>query len=109
MPVARNPAIHSGMTVTAILQEPGNWQSLMWWKDHDMGQVALGGRRLLLARIAVLAPICLVGVAMLDALFRPSSWLAAGGGAVPVAYAVGQVLAIHRLIRARALLMEAGA
>lgn len=45
------PRIRKGMKVTALLEEPGNWQTLKGWIDHESGQIvgvtppraALGG------------------------------------------------------------------
>lgn len=31
---------HNGMTVTALLREPGNWQTLVGWIDHKSGKVS---------------------------------------------------------------------
>ena len=35
-----SPRIEPGMTVTAVLQRPGDWQSLLGWVDHETGEVA---------------------------------------------------------------------
>jgi ABC-type Fe3+-siderophore transport system permease subunit len=35
------PTIEAGMTVTAILAEPGNWQSLKGWRNWTTGELAL--------------------------------------------------------------------
>jgi hypothetical protein len=33
------PHIEAGMTVTAYLREPGNWQTLVAWRDHSSGEI----------------------------------------------------------------------
>ncbi|CAJ0716653.1 hypothetical protein LMG6871_01866 [Ralstonia edaphis] len=33
------PRIEAGMTVTAYLREPGNWQTLVAWRDHASGEI----------------------------------------------------------------------
>lgn len=33
------PHIRQGMKVTALLEEPGNWQTLKGWIDHDSGAI----------------------------------------------------------------------
>ncbi|NWK46490.1 hypothetical protein [Ralstonia pickettii] len=33
------PCIEAGMTVTAYLREPGNWQTLVAWRDHGSGEI----------------------------------------------------------------------
>lgn len=34
-----HPHIATGMTITAYLKEPGNWQTLVAWRDHGSGEV----------------------------------------------------------------------
>lgn len=31
---------HNGMTVTALLREPGDWQTLVGWIDHKSGKIS---------------------------------------------------------------------
>ena len=33
------PRIEAGMTVTAYLREPGNWQTVVAWRDHGSGEI----------------------------------------------------------------------
>ena len=33
------PRIEAGMTVTAYLKEPGNWQTVVAWRDHGSGKI----------------------------------------------------------------------
>jgi len=39
--VPGHPTIQVGMTVTAVLAEPGNWQSLKGWRNWSNGEFAL--------------------------------------------------------------------
>ncbi len=38
--VSGSPRIEAGMTVTALLDRPGDWQSLLGWVDHETGEIA---------------------------------------------------------------------
>jgi hypothetical protein len=33
------PQLANGMTVTALLGKPGNWQALEGWYNHDTGEI----------------------------------------------------------------------
>lgn len=33
------PVLHAGMKVTALLEEPGNWQTIKGWVDHASGEI----------------------------------------------------------------------
>lgn len=39
--VPGHPRIEPGMTITAVLQKPDNWQTLWGWVDHDTGEVVM--------------------------------------------------------------------
>ncbi|MGB7193304.1 MAG: hypothetical protein WBD81_07580 [Collimonas pratensis] len=41
VPAPGKPKIQAGMTVTAYLQEEGNWQTLVGWRDHASNEVAI--------------------------------------------------------------------
>lgn len=43
--VPGHPTIEVGMTVTAVLTEPGNWQSLKGWRNLSNGEFALPATR----------------------------------------------------------------
>ena len=51
------PRLQAGDRVTVVLRHPGNWQSLVGWKNHANGEVLLNGTgsRLGLAASAVMA------------------------------------------------------
>jgi len=38
-----SPRIEAGMTITAVLEEAGNWQSLLGWLCHETGEIACRG------------------------------------------------------------------
>ncbi|MEJ8812762.1 hypothetical protein WKW77_16870 [Variovorax ureilyticus] len=38
--VAGSPRIEAGMTITAVLERPGDWQSLIGWVNHETGEIA---------------------------------------------------------------------
>lgn len=62
--VPGHPTIEPGMTVTALLDDPKDWQTLRGWKNLETGEVAvhdvrsIGVRTLLSAGVALVA-LCL--------------------------------------------------
>ena len=38
--IAGKPRLRPGMTVTALLRRPGDWQTLAGWVDHETGEIA---------------------------------------------------------------------
>lgn len=38
--VPGSPRIEDGMTVTALLDRPGDWRSLLGWVNHETGEIA---------------------------------------------------------------------
>ncbi|SEB13473.1 hypothetical protein [Variovorax sp. YR216] len=38
--VPGSPRIEAGMTVTAVLERPGDWQTLLGWVNHETGEIA---------------------------------------------------------------------
>lgn len=34
------PEIREGLTVTALLEKPGDWKSMLGWVNHDSGEIA---------------------------------------------------------------------
>ncbi|CAJ0700425.1 hypothetical protein [Ralstonia holmesii] len=59
------PRIEAGMTVTAYLREPGNWQTLVAWRDHGSGDINCE------SEVGWL--LCLIGLAAL-CFFVPRLW-----------------------------------
>ncbi len=68
-------SICRGMTVTALLREPGNWQTLVGWMDHGTGRIS-GVRSPVAAfweAMVFLSAIALV-VAMSSPLIGSGEW-----------------------------------
>ncbi|TYZ55632.1 hypothetical protein C2I33_06750 [Ralstonia solanacearum] len=68
-------SIRRGMTVTALLREPGNWQTLVGWMDHGTGRIC-GVRSPVAAfweAMVFLSAIALV-VAMSSPLIGSGAW-----------------------------------
>ena len=106
--IAGNPTLRSGMTVTAILKVPGNWQSLMCWQNHQTGEIVFGGHEPPPLRILHVIPLGVVAATVLHTIFRQSPWLAICGAAVVLAYLAGEVFTTRQLLHARAQLRQAG-
>jgi hypothetical protein len=102
--VAGNPVVCSGMTVTAILKEPGDWQSLMCWRNHETGEIAFGGREPPPSRIFSMILFGVMTISVLIMGFRESPWFVSCGAIVALSYLAGEAFAIRRMLAARALL-----
>jgi hypothetical protein len=105
--VTGNPVVCSGMTVTAILKDSGNWQSLMCWRNHQTGEIAFGGHEPPPSSILSMGLIGIVTATILLFNFRESPWLASCGALVAISYLAGEALAIRRVLNARTLLKTA--
>ena len=91
--------IQKGMTVTALLREHGNWQTLMGWVDHDKGAIA-GIRSPLLS--VWYAALCILTIALnpiyLMPLFGVGKWDFDVGASI--LFFAALLLAIFNLSRA---------
>ncbi|KJK02303.1 hypothetical protein UB44_06680 [Burkholderiaceae bacterium 26] len=54
------PRIEAGMTVTAYLREPGNWQTLVAWRDHGSGEIVCEPEAGWLQCLIGLAALCFI-------------------------------------------------
>jgi hypothetical protein len=87
--VPGHPRLEPGMKVLALLREPGDWKSLVGWRDTQTGEVAAPSPRWRLYRmiflcgwLAVTMTIVGLGALRLEALQLPFSLLFAGLWAV---------------------------
>ncbi|CBJ39816.1 conserved hypothethical protein (plasmid) [Ralstonia solanacearum CMR15] len=94
-----NVKVQNGMTVTALLGEPGNWQTLRSWVDHETGTI-LGicppALTVLRAAVCVL-PIALTPVYVMP-LFGIGKW--EPPAALSAIFGMAALLAIVNLSRA---------
>ncbi|MGE1004459.1 hypothetical protein [Ralstonia pseudosolanacearum] len=94
-----NVKVQNGMTVTALLGEPGNWQTLRGWVDHETGTIS--GIRppsltVLHAALCVL-PIALTPMYVMP-LFGVGEW--EPRAALSVIFGMAVLLAVFNLSRA---------
>ncbi len=98
------PRIEPGMTVTAVLQRRGDWQTLMGWVDHQTGEV-VGQKTMMVSTVFGLLVASVIG--------GVSVFVSLHDGQVPVACLIAIVtgcvvfgLAIHmrNLVAANRLL-----
>ena len=43
--VSGRPRVESGVTITVYLEEAGNWQTLIGWRDHESGEIVCEPKR----------------------------------------------------------------
>jgi hypothetical protein len=99
VPAPGKPKIEAGMTVTAYLQEEGNWQTLVGWRDHASNDVVIESNAyemfllfwlasllaLLVTQILYVAPSKII-------LYIGALGIALGGG-----WALSSILRIRRI------------
>ena len=98
-----SPRIEAGMTVTAVLQRPGDWQTLLGWVNHETGEIACRSAASEVGGIVAL----IFGGVWAYYLARAHPIAAALVLVVAICICVGSVIGMRRAITARRLLDRA--
>ena len=101
--VPGSPRIEAGMTVTALLERPGDWQSLLGWVNHETGEIAC---RRAASNIGGVGAIVL-GSLLAYHLAGTQPCLAALVAVISIACCVGGIVGMRKAVRARRYLETA--
>lgn len=105
------PEIREGSTITALLRERDDWQTLAGWIEHDSGSIVGFGLAapILRAAVSIAAAAWCLGFAVFPSAEATEQMkhLAAGIAAVASLSAAGALYAWQRLRSQRALLRSA--
>jgi len=100
-----SPRIVAGMTVTAVLHRPGDWQTLLGWVDHETGEIVCRSAASEVGEIGAL----LFGGVWAYYLMGPHPIAAAVVLVVAICICVDGVIGMRRTITAKRLLDRARA
>lgn len=98
--VPGSPQIEAGMTVTAVLERPGDWRTLLGWVNHETGEIACSRTPSNVGGIGAMA----LGTLLAYHLVGTNPILAAIVVVVSIACCVGAVVGTRKAIRSRRLL-----
>jgi hypothetical protein len=73
------PAIHDGLRVTALLESPDDWKSLLGWVNRETGEIAGPTPSEILKQAAVTAVSLCLGIGIVVAGVKSASILAVPG------------------------------
>lgn len=102
-----SPELTDGMTVTAILRESNNWQTLIGWLNHSTGEIVCKNQSALIAAVA----ICIASFAVAFKVASASYALASIPPTMAVLYLVPCIRSARQINAARRTLealMQAG-
>ncbi|SCK21505.1 hypothetical protein VAR608DRAFT_1645 [Variovorax sp. HW608] len=97
------PRIEAGMTVTAVLERPGDWRTLLGWVNHGTGEIACRSAASSLGGIVAM----LLGSLWASHLMSTRPLVAAFVIVVSILCCVGSVVGMRKAIRTRRLLEAA--
>jgi len=98
--VPGSPRIEAGMTVTAVLERPGDWQTLLGWVNHETGEIAC---RRAASNIGGIGAIVL-GSLLAYHLASTQPILAALVAVISIGCCVGSIVGMRKAVRVRRLL-----
>lgn len=99
--IAGEPRIEAGMTVSAVLRQPGDWQTLVGWVDHETGEIACRGAGPEIGKLAM--PLFMSAWAF--GFWRDHPVLAVFIATVGVCFFIAGVVGIRDANRARTILL----
>lgn len=94
------PRIEAGMTVTAVLRRPDDWQTLIGWVDHETGEIACRSPMLEIGGFAAL----LIGAIWAHYLMDSHSIVAGLVLVLAISLCVGGVVRMREAMLARRFL-----